>query len=138
MKYSAFVVNLLDRLATVALTFVVVGGIGAIYFFKPFTQEGVSEPEPPFYCALRRMMLLELETLHEQRIVASLEHRGVVLELRENPHPNRGDFSLLWTRRTGPELSGEMSSCVIVSGVDWTRPNGSPFLVDIDYDPFAE
>ena len=130
--------RLLDRLATGTLTLVVVGGIGAIYFFKPFPQENVSEPEPPFYCALRRMMLLELETLHEQRIVASLEHRDVVLELRENPHPNRGDFSLLWTRRTEPELSGEMHSCVIVSGMDWTRPNGSPFLVDIDYDPFAE
>ena len=131
--------RLLDRLATVALTLVVVGGVGAIYFFNPFTQEDVSEPEPPFDCALRRMMLLELETLHEQRIVASLEHRDVVLELRENPDPNREGFSLLWTRRTEPELSGEMPSCVIVSGTDWTQPpDGGPLLVEIDYDPFAE
>ena len=124
-----------DRLRTVGVI-ALVAGAAAAYWFDPF---GLQDRQPQeagesFDCALRRMMVIELEAIHKQRVVASLEHNGILLELRENP--DHGGFSLLWTRQTEMEIA-KAASCIIVSGKDWTSPpDGDPFLVEIDYDPF--
>ena len=123
-----------DRLQTAGIVALVAGVVGSLYWFDILgSPTESSQPEQPFDCTLRRMMVLELEAIHEQRLVTSLEHRGIVLELRENPDPDYGGFSLLWSRGMEPEST----SCIIVTGKKWSWPNGMPSLVQVDFDPFA-
>ena len=112
---------LFDHLLLIVLGMVVIYAIFDIY--NPSQESDLLTEEPPFKCSTRKYKVLELEAIHKPRVVASFEHRGALLELRENPDPDYGGFSLLWTQHMKPNFPEEdIPSCIIASGRDWTQP----------------
>ena len=127
----------IDRLKAAGWIVLIAGGLilATVFVFPHFET---AEPETAFKCGSRKWTVLELETIHKQHLVGSLVHRGIRLELRENPDADYGSFSLLWST---PEPDHDDSiSCFLASGRSWTsRPDGEPYLgPPLDYDPFAQ
>ena len=114
---------LFDHFLLIVLGIVVLYAIFDIYRQSASQESDLLTEEPPFKCSTRKYKVLELEAIHKQRVVASFEHRGALLELRENPDPDYGGFSLLWTQHMKPNFpEKDIPSCIIASGRDWTQP----------------
>ena len=104
-----------ERLITTGVALVVIVGIGGVVWIDNANEPDVYD-DGMFDCGDREWMIVLQEGINDQKLMASLIHRGVSLELRENT--GQGGFSLLWTEAK----ETEPTSCVIASGWDWTLP----------------
>ncbi len=80
-----------------------------------------AEQNETFDCSLPKQALWHLAT-NEQKVVASLEHKGARLDLWENPETDQFSLLLSW-----PEAS-EPISCFILSGSNWHQPPVDQFM----------